>query len=142
ERVRSRSADLVRTSQEFLDASWAVAAGGSKAPVDLAAASLRELSDAEDDARELGLPWWGITALTEPDAVASAFGSAPSYRGDTEAALSVLKTWARVGWQIALVFDGHGSAQRAVERLTAAEVPARLVAEAAVELGVVDVTTG
>src|SRR5439155_13857454 len=76
ERVRTRSADLVRTSQEFLEASWAVAAGGGKAPVDLAAASLRDLEDAEQDARDLGLPWWGVTALTEPDATASAFSSA------------------------------------------------------------------
>jgi transcription-repair coupling factor (superfamily II helicase) len=142
ERVRTRSADLVRTSQEFLEASWAVAAGGGKAPVDLAAASLRDLEDAEQDAGELGLPWWGVTALTEPEAIASAFSSAPSYRGDTEAALADLKAWARDGWRIALVFDGHGSAQRAVERLSAAEIPARLVAEAAVEPGVVDVTTG
>jgi transcription-repair coupling factor (superfamily II helicase) len=142
ERVRTRSADLVRTSQEFLDASWAVAAGGGSAPVDLAAASLRELDEVEVDARLRGLPWWGVTALTEPDATASAFGESPTYRGDTEAALTDLKTWTRDGWRIALVFDGHGSAQRAVERLAAAEIPARLVAEAGVEPGVVDVTTG
>ena len=142
ERVRTRSADLVRTSQEFLDASWAVAAGGGTAPVDLGSASLRNLADVEDEARVLGLPWWGITALTEPDAITSAFAGAPSYRGDTEAAMSDLRTWARAGWRVALVFDGHGSAQRAVERLAAAEIPARLVAEASADAGVVDVTTG
>ena len=142
ERVRTRSADLVRTSQEFLDASWAVAAGGGAAPVDLAAASLHDLEDVEAEAGRLGLPWWGVTALTEPDAVASDFGESPTYRGDTDAALAQLRGWVRDGWRVALVFDGHGSAQRAVERLSAAEVPARLVATAAVEAGVVDVTTG
>ncbi len=64
ERIRSRAADLVRTSQEFLDASWAAAAGGGKAPVDLEAASLRALEDVHEVAGELGVPWWGITALT------------------------------------------------------------------------------
>jgi transcription-repair coupling factor (superfamily II helicase) len=142
ERVRTRAADLVRTSAEFLEASWAVAAGGGKAPVDLAAASLRELADVEADARALGLPWWGITALSAPDATASAFNAAPMYRGDTDAALNDLRTWTRDGWRVALVFDGHGSAQRAVERLSGAEIPARLVAEASVEPGVADVTTG
>ncbi|MDT4912961.1 MAG: hypothetical protein QOC66_2089 [Pseudonocardiales bacterium] len=142
ERVRTRSVDLVRTSHEFLDASWAVAAGGGKAPIDLAAASLRHLEDVEAEARTLGLPWWGITALTEPTATTSLFNAAPSYRGDTEAAMNDLKTWTRDGWRVALVFDGHGSAQRAVERLAAAEIPARLVAEATVDAGVVDVTTG
>jgi transcription-repair coupling factor (superfamily II helicase) len=142
ERVRTRAADLVRTSQEFLEASWAVAAGGGKAPVDLAAASLRDLADVEAAGRALALPWWGVTALSEPDATTSRFGASPSYRGDTEAALTDLKSWTRDGWRVALVFDGHGSAQRAVERLAAAEIPARLVVEATVEAGVVDVTTG
>ncbi len=63
ERVRTRAADLVRTSEEFLAASWAVAAGGGKAPVDLAAASLHSIDEARADAAALGLPWWGITQL-------------------------------------------------------------------------------
>ncbi|HEY8300831.1 MAG TPA: transcription-repair coupling factor [Jatrophihabitans sp.] len=142
ERIRSRAADLVRTSEEFLAASWAAAAGGGKAPVDLAAASLRDLDEVREHATRLGLPWWGITALTAEDVIASDFELAPSYRGDVEAALADLKSWVRDGWRVALVFDGHGSAQRAVERLGAAEIAARLVAEPAVEPGVVDVTTG
>jgi transcription-repair coupling factor (superfamily II helicase) len=142
ERVRTRAADLVRTSEEFLEASWAAAAGGGKAPVDLGAASLRDLDDVEAEAARLGMPWWGITAFTSEDNTASRFEESPTYRGDIEAAITDLKSWARDGWQVALVFDGHGSAQRAAERLAAAEVPARLVAEPTVEPGVVDVTTG
>ncbi len=142
ERVRTRAADLVRTSQEFLEASWAVAAGGGKSPVDLAAASLRNIADVQAEAAELGLPWWGISALTDADTTASGFAESPAYRGDTESALADLKAWTRDGWRVALVFDGHGSAERAVERLMAADIPARLVAEAAVDAGVVDVTTG
>ena len=45
ERVRSRAHDLVATSEEFLGARWAAAAGGGKAPIDLGAASYRELDD-------------------------------------------------------------------------------------------------
>ncbi|MGN6609418.1 MAG: transcription-repair coupling factor [Jatrophihabitans sp.] len=142
ERVRTRAADLVRTSQEFLDASWAVAAGGGQAPIDLGGASLRELDDVQDEARAAGLPWWGITALTSDLGTASAFASPASYRGDTEAAMADLKSWTRDGWRVVLVFDGHGSAQRAVERLSSAEVPARLVAHPSAEPGVVEVTTG
>src|SRR5262249_53126549 len=65
ERVRTRAADLVRPSQEFLDASWAAAAGGGKAPVDLAAASLRDLDDVAGEAAELGIGWWGLTQLRD-----------------------------------------------------------------------------
>jgi len=39
ERARSRAHDLVATSEEFLGASWAAAAGGGTAPIDLGAAS-------------------------------------------------------------------------------------------------------
>src|SRR5882757_1896204 len=140
ERVRTRAADLVHTSEEFLAASWAVAAGGGKAPVDLAAASLHSLDEAREDAAALGVPWWGITQLGAE--VTSAFESAPEYRGDTEAAMTDLRGWARAGWRIALVFDGHGTAQRTVERLADAEVPARLQPAADTEAGVAVVTTG
>ena len=45
ERVRARAHDLVATSQEFLQASWAAAAGGGQAPIDLGAAAYRTLGD-------------------------------------------------------------------------------------------------
>ena len=133
ERVRTRAADLVRTSQEFLDASWAAAAGGGKAPIDLAPRRCATSTTSRDDARALGLPWWGITRADHrrPRHRRRARSSRrPTYRGDTEAAMTDLRSWTRDGWRVALVFDGHGSAQRAVERLAAAEIPARLVADA------------
>jgi len=142
ERVRSRAADLVRTSEEFLAASWAAAAGGGKAPVDLGAASLRGIDEVQAEARARALPWWGISALTGEHGVASAFEEAPGYRGDTDAAMNDMRGWLRDGWRVALAFDGHGSAQRAAERLTGADVPARLVGVADLEPGVVDVVTG
>ncbi|NUT26318.1 MAG: transcription-repair coupling factor, partial [Streptomyces sp.] len=45
ERVRTRAADLVATSQEFLQASWAATAGGGEAPIDVGAASLWSIAD-------------------------------------------------------------------------------------------------
>ena len=140
ERVRTRAADLVRTSEEFLAASWAVAAGGGKAPVDLAAASLRSVEDAQAEAAELDVPWWGITQLGAE--ITSAFESAPAYRGDTDTAMNDMRQWTRDGWRVALVFDGHGTAERAVERLAAADVPGRLVSTVDTETGAVEVTTG
>ena len=153
ERVRTRSIDLVRTSDEFLAASWAAAAGGGQAPVDLGAASLRGLADVAAHAREIGLPWWSITpfdadldlvdAKSAPMLV-SGFEAPAEYRGDLDQVTTELRQWARDGWSVVAVFDGHGTAQRAAERLAAAEVPARLVSrlESAPEPGIVTVTTG
>src|SRR5205085_639100 len=122
--------DLVHTSAEFLAASWAAAASGGVAPVDLGAASLRTLDDARAAADARRLPWWSVTPFgaEDPDAVSSSFQAAPTYRGDLDRALADVRQWTRDGWLVSVVFDGHGSAQRAVERLLAAEVPARLVA--------------
>jgi transcription-repair coupling factor (superfamily II helicase) len=61
ERVRARAHDLVATSQEFLQASWAAAAGGGKAPVDLGAAAYRTLGDVRTHALARGLRWWSVS---------------------------------------------------------------------------------
>jgi len=152
ERVRARAADLVATSEEFLAASWAAAAGGGKAPVDLGAASLRSLDEVVADAARLGLPWWTLSPfttdaelvdVTEQVAVTSAFESAPAYRGDTESLLSDLRGWLADGWRVGLVFDGHGTAERALERLRGADLPARIVPTIdALDPSVVSISTG
>ena len=41
ERIRARAADLVATSQEFLEASWVSAAAGGEVPIDLGGAAFR-----------------------------------------------------------------------------------------------------
>lgn len=61
ERVRTRAADLVATSQEFLQASWAATAGGGEAPIDVDAASLWGIADVRDRARELEMMWWSVS---------------------------------------------------------------------------------
>jgi transcription-repair coupling factor (superfamily II helicase) len=69
ERIRSRAHDLVRTSEEFLQASWAAAAGGGKAPVDLGAAAFRTLADVRRTADALDQAWWSISpfGVVEPE---------------------------------------------------------------------------
>ncbi len=61
ERVRARAHDLVATSEEFLHASWAAAAGGGKAPVDLGAAAYHSLGDVRQRALARGLSWWSTS---------------------------------------------------------------------------------
>ena len=61
ERVRTRAHDLVATSEEFLGASWAAAASGGTAPIDLGAASLRGIGEVRSEVLESGQAWWGIS---------------------------------------------------------------------------------
>ncbi|MBV9594577.1 MAG: transcription-repair coupling factor [Actinobacteria bacterium] len=148
ERVRGRAEDLVRTSAEFLDASWAAAAAGGVAPVDLGAASLQTLGDARRSALEHDLPWWNIGPFGFESEATSSFEAVSGYRGDLDAAVADLRQWTREGWRVAIIFDGHGTATRAVERLAGADIAARLTPGIAalepgvLEPGIVIVTTG
>jgi len=149
ERVRTRAHDLVRTSQEFLEASWSTAAIGGAAPVDLGAAAYKTLVEVREHAQASGLPWWSVSPFTldaelEDDAVVLAARQPTAYRGETDAALEDLRRWLGQGWRVVLTTEGHGSAQRVVEVLKGAEVAVRLDEnlDTAVEPGVVHVSTG
>ncbi|WP_246600961.1 transcription-repair coupling factor [Skermania piniformis] len=134
ERVRTRAADLVRTGAEFLEASWTAASLGSDAPVtaaglDLAASAYRGLPQAEAAAVAGGHPWWtvGPLAAGTADEVTLDVTPAPAPRGvDTEltAALAQLRGHLGADGRAALVVAGQGTAQRMVEQLADAEVPA------------------
>ena len=151
ERIRTRAHDLVRTSEEFLQASWAAAAAGGAAPIDLGAAAFRSLGDVRAAARRRGQPWWSVSPFGSPDAearptsiddeLAELFAEpvdaaseseernlvavaqpAPLYHGDTAQLLGDLRRWIADDWRIALVFEGPGPAQRAAEVLAESDL--------------------
>ena len=64
ELVRGRAIDLVKTSDEFLHASWAAAAGGGQAPIDLGASSYQPLADVRATALARGLAWWTLSPFS------------------------------------------------------------------------------
>ncbi|MBY3554732.1 transcription-repair coupling factor [Modestobacter lapidis] len=149
ERVRSRAADLVRTADEFLAASWQTAAAAGDAPVDLGASSFRDLADVADAARGRGLPWWTTGVFTlQPDDderhVTLDATSVERFHGDQARAFDQLRGWAREGWRVVLTFAGPGPAQRATDQLAEADLGARLVPgiESAPDAGPTHVTQG
>ncbi|MFL6115380.1 MAG: transcription-repair coupling factor, partial [Catenulispora sp.] len=145
ERVRTRAADLAATSAEFLEASWAATAGGTlsptgappRAPIDLGAASLKDLASVREHAVTLGLPWWSLTPfapdlelLPEDDGTeVSAIQDTAQYGGDTGRALADVRARISEGWRVVLATEGHGSAERLVEVLKGADIGARYVPE-------------
>ncbi|MGY1639804.1 transcription-repair coupling factor [Geodermatophilus sp. SYSU D00703] len=138
ERVRSRAADLVRTAEEFLAASWATAAEAGEAPLDLGASSFRDLADVEAAARGRGLPWWttGAFSLASEDDDAHVTLDAASverFHGDQARAVDQMRTWHREGWRVVVTFAGPGPAQRAADQFTEADLGTRLVPDVAGE---------
>ncbi len=146
ERVRARSVELHRTSEEFLAASWANAASGSATPIDIGSASYRELDDVADVVRGRRLRWLGVGPFGEldEDTVRSTLRPSEEYRGDTARALSAIGESVKRGWRVVLVTAGHGPAERFTEQLREEGVAAQLVGDVDVSQprSVVQVTTG
>jgi transcription-repair coupling factor (superfamily II helicase) len=68
ERIRTRAGELVRTSEEFLQASWVNAAAGGQAPIDLGESAFRPITEVRASANRLGLPWWTLAPFGVGDA--------------------------------------------------------------------------
>ncbi|GGF42202.1 transcription-repair-coupling factor [Marmoricola endophyticus] len=142
ERVRTRAHDLVATSEEFLGASWAAAAAGGESPIDLGAASLRDLRDVREGAMEAGQAWWSLspfglgngdepgTLTIDPEAPeARTVDAQPAeeYRGQVERAIEDIRKALSSGTRVVLLSEGVGPAERMVEVLGEHDVPAKLV---------------
>ncbi len=140
ERVRRRAHDLVATSAEFLQAAWTGAAAGGAVPLDLSAASFASFAEVRALASVRSLGWWTLSPFgfggdDEDERVAVETGAGSlvvrarevvHYHGDLAQAVADLKAHQRDGWRMVLTTEGHGPAQRMVEQLRAADVPARL----------------
>ncbi len=126
ERIRTRAADLVRTGEEFLAASWMAAATGGRAPIDLGSSAYRSLGDVLDLVRDAELPIWRIasfgTGEDAGDEEAPAVLAAPAYRGELAAAIADARQRQAAGGSTVLVVAGAGTAARAGERLAEADM--------------------
>jgi len=135
ERVRTRAHELVRTSQEFLDASWSSAALGGKVPIDLGAAAYRGVADVRTAAIDNAIPWWTVSPFAADeeaeydDRTVVEASAVDGYRGDMEQALADMKAWVHDEWRVVLVTEGHGPAERLHEVLQEADLGARLAYE-------------
>ncbi|MFD7654594.1 transcription-repair coupling factor [Actinosynnema sp. NPDC059797] len=129
EKIRARAHDLVRTGQEFLEASWMAAAGGGKAPIDLGASAYRDLAEVATAARAAGRPWWTLSQLTTEgtDVLRLELKHVEAYQGDVDRAFTDLRAHTAAGGTAVLVVPGAGTAHRATEQLRDAEVNATCV---------------
>ncbi|WP_323100886.1 transcription-repair coupling factor [Intrasporangium sp. YIM S08009] len=152
ERIRRRAHDLVATSEEFLEASWANAAAGNDVPVDLqsllGSASYWTLAQVRAHASAHDRPWWTLTPFAADDELviedddvderlAVRTTDAEAFRGDTERAVAHLRERAREGWVVAVVTEGPGLAKRVGEVLREHDVPVRSL-DRSLEAGAAD----
>ncbi|MEN0135005.1 MAG: transcription-repair coupling factor [Rhodococcus sp. (in: high G+C Gram-positive bacteria)] len=139
EKIRTRATDLMRTGQEFLEASWTAASIGGAAPldtsalkgdgIDLGASAYRSLSQVRESAETAGLPWWTLSPLASGsgEELELAVAPAPQVRGSDELLSELfvsLRAHVSTGGRAVIVVAGAGTAHRVLERLREAEVPA------------------
>ena len=149
EKVRTRAADLIKTGQEFLEASWSVAAMGADAPIDvgqLGGSGFRELADVRAGAAVGGHPWWTLSQLGNPNAIELDIKAAPSARGQQnglDEMFAMLRAHVLTGGLAAVVTPGTGTANRVVEQLGESDTAAAILAPGEVpKTGVVGVLRG
>jgi transcription-repair coupling factor (superfamily II helicase) len=141
ERIRARAEDLVRTSQEFLEASWHGAAAGAATPLDvegldLAAAAYRSVADVEMAARAHGTVWTTDVFAQEGDDVRIDAEALPDRRGALPEVLDDVRGWLAAGVRVLILAEGHGSAERIAAALRDVGITASHVDDlAAVALG-------
>ena len=136
EKVRTRAADLIKTGQEFLEASWSTAAVGGDAPIDLealGASGFLALGDVRAGAREGGHPWWTLSQLSDESAIELDIRAAPSARRtqpnpDFQAEIfAMLRAHLATGGCAAVVTPGTGTAHRVVEQLAESDTAATML---------------
>ncbi len=157
EQLRSRSADLVETAQQFLVAAWEGVADGGKVPVQVEESAVLEF--AEVWASKKTMAWWDFSALPPPELADATpagdevegsqdqeAGDAPAkvvssrlaqmgarevrpYRGDLERAAEDLAALARQGWQLLVTVPAAGAGKRLVQVLGEHDVTARFDAQ-------------
>ena len=156
ERVRTRAHDLVATSQEFLEAGWANAAGGNAVPIDLqgvlGTASFWSLADLRAHAARARGCRGGTSARSSPTrscrrrrvVVNTGLEEAPRYRGNTPEAVADLQRWVarRLARRRRHRGPGPGRARRRGARRRDRRRPARRRPSATSATGVVHLTTG
>ena len=131
ERNRSRTLDLVNTSNEFLEAAWSNAANGGATPIDLrnllgggTYSSFDELREYAQNSRSFG--WRSINNFGGDDSTfIGDFLPHEPYKGNNEKVVADISNWFRNGYLVLLSAHSHGLADRFFDILVDSDVPVR-----------------
>ena len=132
ERIRNRSLDLIKTSEEFLEAAWSNAALDGNVPLrsELQRAGYVTLSDVEESAKKKKIRWRSLNLFGDAeDAKLDQYREAPSYRGDIEKLLSDVRIAVKDSKSVVLSFHGHGLTERYLQLLSEGDIPARIMSD-------------
>lgn len=140
ERVAARVAELVTTSDEFLEAAWHNATVGNTLPVDLRESGYRSYNDLLTLFPRM--KWCQVSTLIGADDLTPDMAPVPDYRSDVASVSRDIRSWWAAGHRVVLTMAGVGSAARVLRTLTEHDVPARVVDVARNPDRVVEIVVG
>ena len=127
ELIRSRADELIRTGEEFLNASWLNAAAGNVTPIDSEELQLHSFKTLEDELTNAAKRDFTLSAIAPfgggSEAVDSTLRAIEPFRGNSEKLLDFLTDKVKNQWLIAITCPGHGTAQRYEELLRSNGIP-------------------
>jgi transcription-repair coupling factor (superfamily II helicase) len=127
EKLAARAQGLVDTNEEFLHAAWDAAIAGAKAPIDLSAVGFYELEKLMDAQRAKRRPIIQLTPFAaESNSADIGLKAIPSFRAEDSSAIDWLSDQLGQGNRVLITAEGHGTAERLLEIVTAAGLPAVL----------------
>ena len=126
ERLARRAEDLQRTAAEFLNAAWASATAGGRAPIEASDGSFLGLDELHEAADARGLSWATIGPFGAANAVDVGITEVEDFRGRLSAGLDLVRSRLADGWRVVIAAAGTGSAHRIAEQCGEADIPARV----------------
>ncbi len=132
ERIKSRSADLLSTNEEFFAASWSNAAFGGVAPLHDGKDTYLTWEQVQDELRELSLPSINLSSfgsdLVEDTNFLDCSAIEPM-RGDAEKAIALISDSLLHNHAVVFSAVGAGMAERYADIFRNADLPVRVVTD-------------
>lgn len=146
ERIRSRSADLLATNEEFLAASWSNAAFGGEAPLYDGQETYLTWDEIQQQLTDLGIPSRNYSPFgsdLEEDVIFLDCTPIEPMRGNTDRAVEIISESLLHNHSVVFSALGSGMAERFADIFRNADLPVRMVSEIASQPlhGTVYVTT-
>ena len=133
EKVKTRAAEVLKTSEEFLNAAWLSASLGGNIPQEVALGSFKDLATLEKNALQKDLKWWQVSPFVGHvddeknfDVIDLKARVLDGFRGDFTAVITELRNKLSLKWKIVIASAGAGSAQRYLEQLSGADLAAKI----------------
>lgn len=127
ELIRNRASELIKTGEEFLEASWLNAAAGNEKPIDLKDLrhhSFRDFQDECERAKQRGHTFSAIAPFGGGDlAWDSTIRPVEPFRANSERLVEFLREKSENQWSILMTAIGHGTAARYEELLRSEGIP-------------------